>query len=461
MRDIILALIVAGAVPVSLIQPYIGVLVYSWISYMIPHRLTWGFMHDAPVAMLIGAATGVGWLMTRERKSVPMTGAMWLLVAFTLWCTFTTFFAILPSAATPKLVQFLKIMFMIFVTLSLIQSRKRLQLMVWVIVGSLGFYGMKSGLFTLASGGSSRVYGPGGMIEENNAFGVVMLMTIPLMRYLQITTPNKWVYLGLAGAMPLTLVAVLGTHSRGALVGLSILAAYFWWKSHKKVIFGIIGAAVLAGAITFMPDSWTNRMKTIETYEQDGSAQGRFDAWKFGYLIALAKPITGGGFNVFWDNDTFLAYVPEAPQGRAAHSIYFEVLGEHGFIGLAMFLGIGFLTLRNGRQVERMTRGRPELAQARALGAMVQVSVVGFAASGAFLTLAFLDLYWHLVAIAMINRTLTQQEVSQSAEQRADAAPAGARLGAPALAGAPAAAGQRVSFLRPRGERAPGARGST
>ena len=443
MRDIVLFLIVAGAVPVSLIQPYIGVLAYSWVSYMNPHRLTYGFMYEFPIAMAIGAATGLGWLLVRERKSIPMTATTWLLVVFTLWCSFTTIFAIMPVEAQSKLINFIKIMFMIFVTLSLMRTRERLQLLVWVIVISLGFYGIKTGLFTLMTGGGSRVYGPGGsMLEENNAFGVGMLMVIPLMRYLQMTTPSRWVFFGLAGAMVLTVVAVLATYSRGALIGLAILAGYFWWQSRRKVVIGVLGAAVLAGGVAFMPDQWTDRMHTLETYEQDQSAQGRFDAWTFAYRIAVDRPITAGGFNAFMDGKTFLSYVPEAPTGRAAHSIYFEVLGEHGFIGLALFLAIGFTTLRNGRWVSRMTRGHPELDRARSLGAMMQVSVAGYAASGAFLTLAFFDLFYHLVAISVLNRWLTRQELSSQVKEL------GHNTMISPAAGVPALAGTRVSFLR-------------
>jgi len=451
MRDIVLFVIIAASLPVALVQPYLGVLIYSWISYMNPHRLTYGFMQDFPVAIGVAVATSIGWLLTKDRKSVPMTGTTWLLIIFTLWCSFTTIFALMPDPAQAKWIQFLKIMFMTFLTLSLMRTRERMQLLIWTICVSLGFYSIKSGIFVLLTGGSSTVWGPDkSMIGDNNAFALAILMTIPLMRYLHLTTTHKWLRLGLAGAMGLSVVSVLGSYSRGALLGLMVLAVYFWLKSPRKVAIGIVGAIVLVGAISFMPEKWTDRMNTIETYQTDESAQGRFDAWTYAYKVALMRPITAGGFNAFTDDELFMRMVPTAVKARAAHSIYFEVLGEHGFIGLFMFLAIGFATFRNGQWIRRAVRKRPDLERAKHLGAMVQVSLAAYATSGAFLNMAFFDLFWHLVAIAIINRWLTERELA--GEPKTEPVPATASL-LPARSRRPEPAYAPVSFLRARGER--------
>jgi hypothetical protein len=78
-----------------------------------------------------------------------------------------------------------------------------------------------------------------------------------------------------------------------------------------------------------------------------------------------------------------------------------------------MFLLIGWLSLRYNGWVIRHTRSRPDLIWLRDLAAMVQVSLVGFATGGAFLSLSYCDLLWHLVAISVILRRLAVHELAK------------------------------------------------
>ncbi len=105
---------------------------------------------------------------------------------------------------------------MTFVAMCLLQERQRLQLMVWVIAVSLGFYGARGGIFTILTGGNYRVWGPPDtFIADNNQLALAMIMTLPLMWYLYLTTVQRWLRLGVLGVAGLTMISVLGTHSRG------------------------------------------------------------------------------------------------------------------------------------------------------------------------------------------------------------------------------------------------------
>jgi probable O-glycosylation ligase (exosortase A-associated) len=160
-----------------------------------------------------------------------------------------------------------------------------------------------------------------------------------------------------------------------------------------------------------MPEAWWDRMATIETYQQDDSAQGRFDAWTFALKLALDYPLTGGGFRVFYDSDIFLSYVPDAPTSRNAHSIYFEVLGENGFVGLAIFLALLSTAMLTCQRIVRQSRGHPELAWADQLARMIFVSLTGYATAGAFLNLGFFDLYYTILAILVATDRVVRAEL--------------------------------------------------
>jgi probable O-glycosylation ligase (exosortase A-associated) len=156
----------------------------------------------------------------------------------------------------------------------------------------------------------------------------------------------------------------------------------------------------------WMPDSWTNRMETIQTYEQDGSAMGRISAWKFAWHLALNRPIVGGGFEAFTP-ELFRIYAPTPDIVQGPHSIYFEVLGEHGFVGLALFLTLWYVAFRRAGRVVKLVdsrgTGAHDLQWARELCAMLQVSLVGYAVGGAFLGLAYFDLPYHILGLILVT----------------------------------------------------------
>lgn len=415
MRDILLTLTVFGSVPVILVKPHIGVLVFSWISYMNPHRLTWGFAYNFHFAFLVGATTILAWIISRESKRLPWNGVTLLLIAFTLWISFTTLFALYPDQAYIKWERTAKILlFNGFITLALMGSRERINALVWVIVLSIGFFALRGGLFTVLGGGIHRVFGPAGsFIQDNNDLGLALIMVIPLMRYLQLASTSRAVRWGLAGLIALSFLAILGTYSRGAFLGMVVLVVALVLKTRHRVLTAAAVAVILALGIGLMPELWHARMETIVAEQTDSSGQSRIDAWAYGIDLAIERPILGGGFRAFRGNVD-----PKSGVGyRSAHSIYFEVLGEHGFVGFALFLALGIGAFLTGSRILRRARGHPDLLWAGDLASMLQVSLVAYAATGVFLGLAFFDLVYHLVVIMILTDAVVKKALSTAAQE--------------------------------------------
>lgn len=154
MRDIIVTLMVFGSLPFILRNAYIGVLVWSWLSYMNPHRLTWGFAYSMPFAQIVAATLLVSLFFSKERKPFPVNGltVTWLLLL--AWMIVTTVFALLPDVAYEQLIKVYKIQIITLLTLVLFGSQKKLDLLIWVIVLSIGFFSVKGGVFTVLTGGA-------------------------------------------------------------------------------------------------------------------------------------------------------------------------------------------------------------------------------------------------------------------------------------------------------------------
>lgn len=416
LRDLFVVLVVFGSIPFILVRPPIGILMWSWIAYMVPHKMTWGFAFDLPIAQVIGLATLLGLLLYREEKKLPLNAITFFMGLFVFWFSLTTIFAVVPDLAQKKWEQAFKILLMTFVTIMLMRSKERIEALIWVIVVSIGFFGIKGGIWFLL-GGQGLVWGPrGGYFGDNNALAMTLIMVIPLMWYLQMRTSYFILRWGLRAAIFLCLIAVVGTFSRGAAIAVVAMGAFLFIKSRRRGLLGVAFVGIIIVGIPFIPSSWFDRVESIKTFEQDGSAMGRIHAWTFATKLAIDRPLVGGGFKVNGDADLFLSYVPYAEKARAFHSVYFEVLAEHGFAGLAIFLALALATYRSGSQIIRRTRNQPELAWANDLARMLQVCLVGYGVGGAFLNMAFFDLYYHFVAIMLLVNCIVAEQLPKKAE---------------------------------------------
>ncbi|MDQ1814979.1 putative O-glycosylation ligase, exosortase A system-associated [Massilia sp. CCM 9210] len=414
MRDLVITLVVFGSLPFILKRPYIGVLMWVWISVMNPHRLSWGFAYSFPFAAIIAGVTLIGLLVTRDPKKLPMTPIVCTLMAFSAWMGITTIFSMWPAESVVMLNRVSKIMLMTFATIMLIKTQKQVQLLIWVLVGSLGYYGVKGGIFTVMTGGGSIVWGPqGSYIEGNNEVALAFITIIPIMFYLYMSAEKKWIRWGMAASIMLCSFAALGSYSRGALVGIAAMLFFLWLKSPKKVLLGGLMVLMVPFAIAFMPEKWSTRMETINTYKEDSSAMGRINAWYMAYNMAKDRPL-GGGFEIY-NRTAFELYAPVPEDVHAAHSIYFQALGEHGFIGLGIYLLLAFLTWRKASWIVRISAKREDFKWAGDLARMIQVSLLGFGVGGAFLSLLYYDVPYYLMAAVVSTGYIIEKTLAAEA----------------------------------------------
>ena len=249
------------------------------------------------------------------------------------------------------------------------------------------------------------------MLAGNNEFAVGLIVIVPLMFYLFQTSTRPWVRRSLVACMVCIAFAILGTQSRGALLGLLAMAAMLGLKSRYPGRSMLALGTLLVLAVAFMPDSWTERMDTIQGYQEDSSAMSRIWTWKTLWNVALDRPLVGAGFGAD-SYPLFERYAPTGPefaifQGKAfvAHSIYLQALGEHGFVGLALYLGLGLWVWVAAGRTARLARASAGHADwAPLLMGMCQVALLGFAVGGAFLSLMNLDLPYYLMALVVMTR---------------------------------------------------------
>lgn len=428
MRDLFVALVVFGFLPMTFRHPQIGIYLWSWIGYHNPHRLSFGWALNFPWAMIIALTTFVALLFSKEPKKLPWTRESIVMLLFLLWMVVTTTNSLYPALAWQNFDKVFKVLLMTFVTMIIINTRERLNGLIWVICISLGFYGIKGGIFTILKGGSHRVQGPDGtFFGGNNEMALVLAMTIPLLAYLRMQETRAWLKSGLGAAMMLSAIAAIGSQSRGGLVGLSAMGLFLWFKSRSKFASALMIGFMVVAIASIMPQEWYDRMNTIKTYDQDDSALGRINAWWTGFIVGTTR-LTGGGFDMF-QAATFAQYAPEAFRVHDVHSIYFEVLGEQGLIGFIMFMSLGIMSWMRCNQIMKVCKKDPQRKWAADLAAMIQVSLVGYATAGAFLGMAYFDLYYHLVAMTALTWVFINRQMEGTTVVEAPATPTPKRFG--------------------------------
>lgn len=429
MRDLLLISIVIPAAVMALKRPWIGVMLWTWLSIMNPHRYTYGFAYSAPLAAIAVAATFMGLLITKERESPFKNPAVTLFVLFIVWITVSWLMGLDPVNDYEQWKKVMKIDLMILVALALLHSKKHILALFWVVTGSLALLGAKGGFFTLITGGNFRVWGPpGSFIQDNNEFALALVMTIPMLRFLQLQLSNKWARLGMTAIMLLCAVAVLGSQSRGAFLAIAAMTGLFWLRGNNKLSVGFILLLAVPLMLAFMPEEWSARMSTISDYQSDRSALGRISAWWTAWGVATHYPF-GAGFDVARP-DLVAMFSPYPDYVHAAHSIYFQILGNHGFIGLFLFLAIWGVTWHSAGWLRREGQKNSQSHWCADLGTMCQVSLIGYVVGGAFLSLSYFDLPYNIMIIVVLTRRWVQdkaweKETAEGAEKAKETLPQG------------------------------------
>ena len=409
MRDLILLGALLSVFPLILRAPQIGILTWIWVTLMNPQREVYGFLGNFQLNLYIAIITIFAWIASREKKIAPMNPVTALLFLFGFWTCISTYYALQRSFSYDLWERTMKTFVLLFAMVAISNNKARIQAVVWMIVLSLGYVGVKGGGFVIATGGHHHVYGPeGSMITDNNDAGLALVMILPFMNYLRVTTQAYWVRLCMAGAMGLTIIAVIGTYSRGALVALAACAAVYTIRSKSGIIPLVLGALILVALPSLVPSQWFARMSTIQSASQDESFQERLGAWKTSFNVAKARPLVGGGFsavNLAWVGKRF--HSPGSTVGgRASHNMYLQVLSDHGFVGLALYLMLLAAAWYNTSGIIRRTRDRPDLDWANRLARMTQVSLVGYLVGGAGLSMAYYDGFLLIVSLTAALSTV-------------------------------------------------------
>lgn len=445
MRDAVLLALLPVLLYAMLQRPFIALAMCPWTALFFPNGWVYGLAGSIRYNLLFAGVTVLTYLMQKNKPRFQLTGLGALVILFFFWTTLTTATSIgIPEVAWEYWNRFLKVVVLFVFIVAIVEKKLHIDVLLWGIVLSIGFYGNLEALKYLASGGNHMIAGiRGHVLYDRNELALAFVMTLPICVYLleEYGHRSRLLQLGLIGTMCLLVVAVIGTQSRGGFLALLTLAGYLFLKSERKLLLSAIAVVLIIVLANVVPSDWTARIDTIESANEDASFMGRVVAWKLSFIMAMQHPFFGGGFKsletlTVWLNlvSHFHEYpwfytgdsLPPTHFARAAHSVYFQVLGEHGFVGLFIYLTCLALAWRKAGRAAKTIRRAGGPTWLVTLSTMIQLSTFAFAFGGSALSFAYFDLIFTLFGlIIVIEKRLVPAELARLARVRqgADALP--------------------------------------
>ena len=426
MRDLMMLGALFFIVPIALSNAFAAYLVWGWTSVVAIPNYLYGFMGSLRYNLFFALITLllVVFGRVKEKGLFTLNRTTVLIIVFMAHCTISAVLAA-PSALGnfSIYIDLLKSITYCLVMFLFVNSRMRLHAMLVVVALGLGFHGLVEGLKTLASGGGHLVIGlPGTKMSDNNHFGVALVMALPVLLYLYQYSKWRLVRYGFLAVLGVTVLAIVGSNSRGAFLAMAVFAGILVLSSRRKLLASALVSIGVVLVLVLSPASWFERIETIGNAGEDSSFMGRVDAWNIASALALQNPVFGTGFHAMLSPDVWHSVRPSdgllravAPpvqqvQARAAHSIYFEVLGDLGFVGLFLFLAILGNALVTVRQIKRhAARAGPHMLWARDMADTLGLACIVFAVGGGGVSLAYFETFYVVVVlIEVLKQTVVR-----------------------------------------------------
>lgn len=423
MLNLFLTAFVTAFLAAGVRKPFLFVLAYAYIDIVAPQKVSWGFLQSIPISLIAFMGAVTAWAVAEDKSGIRFSPRQILLFLLLVYCGLTTRGADFPDEALEKWAWVWKaLVFAMFLPLTL-RTRLRIEAFTLIMVLSVGVIVIGGGIKTLAGGGG---YGELKLLVNDNTglyegsiISTVAVCVMPLALWLArhgtIFKPGLLVWLFALGICFSCLLMPVGTQARTGLICVAVLGVMMLRSVKRRMLYiGAIGALVTI-AIPFLPQSYTERMSTIRNHQSDQSASTRVAVWKWTIEYAKTHPF-GGGFEAYrqnvlsydkieaenaGDNNTAIETQRIEERGRAYHSSYFEMLGEQGYPGLAMWLLLHIMGVVHMEVIRRSyaKNTTPELRWVTPLADALQQAQIVYLFGGAFVGIAFQPFCYMLVGL--------------------------------------------------------------
>ncbi|ALE17649.1 hypothetical protein AMC99_02374 [Altererythrobacter epoxidivorans] len=412
MIDLVFLAFIGFILVLGLRRPYLWVLAYVYIDILAPQRIGYGIIQSVPVSLIAFLAAFGGWLFLDRKEGARFTLRQGLMLALLLYCAWTTSHADFPVEAKEKWEWVWKaLVFAIFLPLT-ITTRLRIEALGLVIILTVGAIVISAGLKTVGGGGGyESLYffvNDNSGIYESSTLATVAIALIPMIVWFThhgtVFPPDWRVKLFAYALIFACLLIPVGTEARTGLLCIAVLGVMALRDVKRRLTYLVAAGALGLLALPFLPQSYYERMATLGSPGGDESASTRVAVWEWTIDYASERPM-GGGFDAFRGNSftyvmpvreknantTVIEYRDVTDNARAYHSAIFEMLGEQGWPGLALWLWLQGLGVWQMEKLRRRWKDRtgPDEQWQRPLAIALQMASVIYLVGALFQGIAY------------------------------------------------------------------------
>lgn len=419
MRDLVITLVLFGLMPSCYRKPFVGLAVFSWLAYMRVQDLTWGFARGMRWSYYVAIVTFAGFLVSRERKRWFLRDPRcYVMMALVVLIGIGILLSRNPNLRQfERYLEYGKIVAVALFTTAIINTKERLRVMLWIIALSFGFFGVKSGIAGILGGGAHIIRGPGGMLADNNDFSLALSMAVPMLFHLGWSERRPEIRKVFFIALPLTIVTIGLTQSRGGFLSVAAAIGVLVWRSKNRLQGILVGFLVAVVGLLAAPQEYKDRLLTMLEPTKEGSANSRLEAWGIATRMALDNPVFGVGMYKFRQH--YPQYDPNFQQGEdviVAHSSYFQIWAECGTVALLLYFSLIFASFWTCWRVRAEAKRRYHTSWIINYATLFEASLSAFVVGSAFLNRAHFDLFYHWVALVIVFAAIARREMADELE---------------------------------------------
>ena len=275
--------------------------------------------------------------------------------------------------------------------------------------------------------------GVGGWLGDENDFCMEMNVAVPFAYFMFLGAQNKASRVLYLSSLCIFILTAMVTLSRGGFIGLAAVGFYCWLKSSKKGRAVVLVGVVIIFMLIFAPEKYWEEIQstTDERTLTVGTGAERLYTWGIGLDMFLGNPIFGVGQGNFpWNFQEYQGedrFNERSLAGRAAHSMYFTLIPEMGFVGALMFFLMAwnnYTTVSRLRMLGRAilksgsndrAKEEQDIAFGVSVGSALEAAMIGYLVSSVFISTLWYPTFWIITAltVALGNLYLNKRPVGE------------------------------------------------
>ena len=298
-----------------------------------------------------------------------------------------------------------------------------------LVLGALyTLYQSMTGNFVINEMNSQRAAGLRG---DPNETAMLLVAGVPLAIYWFINTKKIYLKILFAACLPLLLIGIGLTQSRGGFVAL-LFIAFLIYLRRPTIQLSIAGLIMVLVVAVLAPASYWQRMNTLVEGESGVSMGGRSFLLKVGLNMMVNYPVLGVGPGNFGNapelntKNMALAGASSPHSGvekgkkAVAHNMYLEFFTENGLIGGIILLIIFYIPVRRLLEYDRFTR---IAGNNFGMGYSITLAMAGMFLAGLFLSQGKNSVLWFMIGLGLAagqllinhrNKPETKDEINDS-----------------------------------------------